>query len=410
MPLKVYNTYSRRVEVFTPITEGLVKMFVCGPTVYDYLHLGHARTYIFYDVVARYLRYLGYRVNFIINITDIDDKIFEKAKREGRSASEIASKYKEACIEDLKSIGVETVTLFAQASAYLPQMIQQIQTLLEKGYAYKTSRNIYFDTSKFPAFGALSHQSRAELSLRRIDLDPEKKNPTDFILWRNVDEDEEGFDSPFGWGRPGWHIEDTAISITHFSNSYDVHGGAVELIYPHHEAEIAQAEAYTGHKPFVKYWVHTGLLKLGGEKMAKSSGNYITIRDALEKWNPNLLRLYFLLTKYRRSMIFDEEKMMKLKSKLRAVEKLWDSCQRLSSTDEQGNLSPKIRALKQRFTAHMNEDFNTPAAIQALYEVAELINTSTAMQAEGILKNSYQTIAGILAVLGLFSVKHNWSI
>jgi len=409
LPLKVYNTYSRRVEVFTPITEGLVKMFVCGPTVYDYLHLGHARTYIFYDVVARYLRYLGYKVTFIINITDIDDKIFEKAKREGRSASEIASKYKEACIEDLRRIGVETVTLFAQASAYLSQMLQQIQTLLEKGYAYKTSRGIYFDTSKFPTFGALSHQNRAELTLHRIDLDPEKRNPTDFLLWRNVSEDEEGFESPFGWGRPGWHIEDTAISITHFSNSYDVHGGAVELIYPHHEAEIAQAEAYTGHTPFVKYWIHTGLLKIGREKMAKSSGNYITIRDALEKYSPDLLRIYFLSTKYRKSIVFDEEKMVKQESKLKAIEKFWGRCQRLSSTTPEGKLSPKIRALAQRFTSYMNEDFNTPAAIEALYRAAELINTSATIETEGMLKNSYPTVASILSVLGLFSVKHNWS-
>ena len=404
MPLKVYNTYSRKVEVFTPITEGLVKMFVCGPTVYDYLHLGHARTYIFYDVVARYLKYLGYKVIFIINIADIDDKIFEKAKKERRRASEIASKYKEACIEDLRRIGVDSVTLFAQASAYLPQMIQQIQTLLEKGYAYKTTNGIYFDTSKFPTFGALSHQSRAELSLRRVDLDPEKKNPADFILWRNVAKDEEGFESPFGWGRPGWHIEDTAISITHFGSSYDIHGGAVELIYPHHEAEIAQAEAYTGHKPFVKYWIHTGLLKIGGEKMSKSAGNYIMIREALEKWSPDLLRLYFLSTNYRRSIVFEEKRLVRLESKLRAIERFWQRCQRVSSSDARGELSPKIRILAQHFTSHMDEDFDTPAAIETLYKVAELINTSTTVEAEGLLKNSRPTVASILSVLGLFSV------
>ena len=406
MPLKIYNTYSRRLEVFTPITEGVVKMFVCGPTVYDYLHLGHARTYIFYDVVARYLKYLGYKVTFIINITDIDDKIFEKAKREGRSASEIASKYKEACIEDLRRLGVDTVTLFAEASTYLPQMIQQIQTLLEKGYAYKTSNGVYFDTSKFPLFGALSHQSRAELALRRIDLAPEKKNPTDFLLWRNVAEDEEGFSSPFGWGRPGWHIEDTAISITQFGKSYDVHGGAAELIYPHHEAEIAQAEAYTGHKPFVKYWMHTGLLKIGGEKMAKSSGNYITIRDALEKCSPDLLRLYFLSTRYRRNLVFDEEKMMQMESRLKSIEKFWDRCRKSASLDAKGELSPRVKALAQKFTSSMNQDFDTPAALKALYETAEFISESTALEAEKALKNSYQTVASILEALGLFSVKN----
>lgn len=400
MPLKVYNTYSRRLETFTPIDDGVVKMFVCGPTVYDLLHLGHARTYVFYDVVARYFKYLRYKVMFIVNITDIDDKILERAKKEGRSESEIAIKYKEACIEDLNRLGINTVTLFAQASHYLPQMIQQIQTLLEKGYAYRTNRGILFDTSKFPAFGTLSHQSKAELSLRKIDLDPEKKNPSDFFLWRRVSEESEGFDSPFGRGRPGWHIEDTAISITHFGPSYDVHGGAVELIYPHHEAEIAQAEAYTGQRPFVKYWIHTGLLKIGGEKMAKSTGNYVTIRDALEKYNPNLLRLYLLSTRYRRNMLFEVEAMVRLEGTLKSIEKLWRRCVKLSSKDEKGEMSQKIKTLIQRFTESMNLDFNTPAAIKALYEAAEHINAATQFEASNILRNSYGAVEGILSTLG----------
>ncbi|MFN3621500.1 MAG: cysteine--tRNA ligase [Nitrososphaerales archaeon] len=407
MPLRVYNTYSRRLEVFTPTSEGVVKMFVCGPTVYDYLHLGHARTYIFYDVVARYFKQLGYEVIFIINITDIDDKIFEKAKKEGKSGREVAAKYSGACIEDLKRLGVDTVTLFAQASNYLPQMIQQIQTLLEKEYAYKTSRGIFFDTSRFPTFGALSHQSRTELALRKIDLDPEKKNPADFLLWRKVAESDEGYDSPFGRGRPGWHIEDTAISITHFGSSYDVHGGAVELIYPHHEAEIAQAEAYTGHTPFVKYWIHTALLKIGGEKMAKSAGNYITIRDALEKYSPNLLRLYFLSTKYRRNILFDQDELLKLRSRLKSIEKFWYRCSMFASKYEGGELSSKIKILTRRFTNHMNQDFNTPAAIKAIFDTANYINTTTAVEAKNLLKNSYKTIANILSTLGLV-VNHSW--
>ncbi|MEM4726413.1 MAG: cysteine--tRNA ligase [Nitrososphaerales archaeon] len=407
MPLEVYNTYSRRLEVFTPITEGVVKMFVCGPTVYDYLHLGHARTYIFYDVVARYLKQLGYKVLFIINITDIDDKIFEKSKKEGKSWKEVAAKYTEACIEDLKRLGVDTVTLFAKASAYLPQMIQQIQALLEKDYAYKTSKGIFFDTSKFSAFGALSHQSRAELALRKIDLDPEKKNPADFLLWRNVAESEEGYDSPFGRGRPGWHIEDTAISITHFGYSYDVHGGAVELIYPHHEAEIAQAEAYTGHTPFVKYWIHTGLLKVGGEKMAKSTGNYITIRDALEKYSSNLLRIYFLSTKYRRSMVFNQDELLKLRSRVKSIEKFWGRCCKFASKYEDGEVNSKIKILARRFASHMNQDFNTPAAIKAILDTADYINTATVAEVENLLKNSYKTVASILSTIGLV-VDNSW--
>lgn len=401
MPLKVYNTLSRKLEVFTPLTEGVIKMFVCGPTVYDYLHLGHARTYIFYDVVARYFKQLGYDVKFIINITDIDDKIFDKAKKEGKSWKEIANKYKGACLEDLNRLGINTITLFAEASAYLPQMIQQIQTLLEKDYAYKTSKGIFFNTAKFPAFGALSHQTKEELALRKIDLDPEKKNPADFLLWRNVSEAEEGFDSPFGRGRPGWHIEDTAISITHFGFSYDVHGGAIELIYPHHEAQIAQAEAYTGHKPFVKYWMHTGLLKIRGEKMAKSAGNYITIRDALEKYSQNLLRLYFLSTKYRRNMTFNQEDLLKLRSRLKSIEKFWDRCRKFASNDEKGELSSRIKTLTRLFTSHMNLDFNTPAALKAIYDVADYINTATTIEAKNILKNSHKTIANILSTLGL---------
>ncbi len=350
-------------------------------------------------MVARYLTYLGYKVVFILNITEIDDKIAQRAKREGRSHQEIAEEYKAKCIEDMERLRINTITVYAPASHYLPQMIHQIQLLLEKGYAYTTKTGIYFDTSRFPSYGSLSHQTREEMELRRLELDPEKKNSTDFHLWRF--DHNEGYDSPFGRGTPGWHIEDTAISLTHFGTSYDIHGGAVELIYPHHEAEIAQAEAYTGHKPFVRYWIHTGILKIGDEKMAKSTGNYITVRDALQRYSANLLRLYFLSTKYSRNMNFDVEKIERLKKKLNMLEKFWRKCREIGCTDTTAPLKPKNKTLLRRFAASMNNDFNTPAALKALYEAAEAINESTPSEAREVLKNSYSAVDQLLKTLGI---------
>ncbi|MEK7151527.1 MAG: cysteine--tRNA ligase, partial [Patescibacteria group bacterium] len=300
--IKIFNTLTRQKEEFKPTDPKKVKMFVCGPTVYDYSHIGHARTYIIYDVIARYLRSCGYDVFYLQNITDIDDKIIERAKQKQQSPSDLAQEYKEKYYEDIKKLGITSVSEYAPATQYIPEIISQVQRLIEKGIAYLIEEEgYYFDLTQFTDYGRLSGRTTeaAEDATSRIDESSKKRNKGDFVLWRLSKPEEPGWDSPFGYGRPGWHIEDTAITEKNFGPQYDIHGGAHDLIFPHHEAEIAQMESISGQKPFVKYWAHSGFLTINGQKMSKSLGNFVTIRDVLEKYPPETLRLMFLMSHYR---------------------------------------------------------------------------------------------------------------
>ena len=405
MALHVYNTLTEKAEIFKTVDMNKVKIFVCGPTVYDFIHLGHARTYIFYDVVARYLKYLGYKIQFIINITDIEDKIFARAHDEGKDYREITEKYTKLFYQDLKRLRVDTVTLFAPASKYISEIIEQIQVLLDKGYAYKAGGNIFYDTSKFPKYGSLSHQSRIDLMLRRLDIDPKKKDQTDFILWRKADE-EPSWPSKFGKGRPGWHIEDTAISITHFGARYDIHGGASELIFPHHEAEIAQAMAYTGENQFVNYWVHTGLLTIDGMKMSKSLGNYVTVRETLRKYSADALRLSFLSVKYKNDMNFTDKTLNKsddFLKMLRKITKISTQKKKEKLSDSGDNiLIDDWRDLTSKFRKAMDDDFNTPKAINILKELAlsihQEVNPDSSMK---LRKTAREKLIDPIKILGL---------
>lgn len=287
--MKLYNTLTREKEIFKPIKENRVKMFVCGPTVYDHSHIGHARTYISFDMIARYLKYKGFSVFYLQNVTDIDDKILKRAQESSSDPQELARKFEEKYTEDMKVLGVENVNLYARATDHIPEIIQQIETLLSKGFAYETENGVYFDESKFSEFGKLSNRRIEDLNVHRISPDSNKRNPGDFVLWKKKD-DEPFWDSPWGSGRPGWHIEDTAISEEYFGPQYDIHGGGLDLIFPHHEAEIAQMESASGKKPMVRYWMHTGFLNVMGEKMSKSLGNFITIKDLLQEYSPEVFR------------------------------------------------------------------------------------------------------------------------
>ncbi|MBA3044578.1 cysteine--tRNA ligase, partial [archaeon] len=291
MTLKIYNTLTRQKEEFVPIHGNRVNMFVCGPTVYDYSHLGHARTYIVFDVIARYLRYHGYSVFYLMNITDIDDKMIKRANENRIPVKELADRFTKAFNEDMKRLNVTSVNLYAKATEYLNEIINQINILIEKGFAYEVDGDVYFAVRKFRDFGKLSKQSLDELKAgARIEVDEKKRNPEDFVLWKKQKPDEPFWASPWGNGRPGWHVEDTAITTTYFGDKYDLHGGGLDLIFPHHESEIAIAESVTGEKPFVKYWVHSGFLTLDKEKMSKSLGNFFTIREVLEKYEPEVIR------------------------------------------------------------------------------------------------------------------------
>ncbi len=295
--MKIYNTMTRKKEEFKPLKENRIKMFVCGPTVYDKSHIGHGRTYISFDVIARYLKYKGYSVFYLQNITDIDDKIIKRADELGVEPLKLAKEFENRYIEDMETLGVENVNFYARAMEHLDEIINQIQTLVDKNFAYETPTGVYFDEEKFPDFGKLSNRNIEELNVHRVNPDPTKRNPGDFALWKKRDENP-AWDSPWGKGRPGWHIEDTAISETYFGGHFDIHGGGLDLIFPHHEAEIAQMESATGKKPMVKYWLHTGFLNVSGEKMSKSLGNFITINELLKEYDPQVFRFFVLSTHY----------------------------------------------------------------------------------------------------------------
>mgnify|MGYP003877340679 FL=1 len=400
---------TRRKEDFTPIHGNRVYMFVCGPTTYDLSHLGHARTYIAYDIIARYLRYKGYTLFYVMNITDVDDKIINRARELGVEPLELARRYERAFYEDMASLGVDTINLFARASEHIPEIIDQIRVLLEKGYAYETETGVYYDITKFRDYGALSRQDPSELREHRIEPDPTKKNPGDFALWKKRGPGEMGWDSPWGWGRPGWHIEDTAITTHYFGPQYDIHGGAIELIFPHHEAEIAQAEAATGRRPLVKYWVHTGILKIHGRKMSKSLGNFITIREALEKYQAEVLRFFFASTHYRSTIDFNERGLEQARRNLQTLYNVMEKVRRLTPKEEmdedEARLEEEVERCRRSFIEAMDDDFNSPKALTSLLELSREVNkfadTHKAINERLLQKilRTFRELGGIFGIL-----------
>jgi len=375
--LKVYNSLSRKKEEFISMEKGKVKMFVCGQTVYDDAHLGHAKTYINFDVIVRWLRYIGFKVFYAQNITDIDDKIIKRANERGISFKELSEFYIKRFFEDMTALGVkQSIDLFPKSSEYIPQIIEQIQTLLKKGYAYVIDGDVYYDVNKFKDYTKLSRMSIDELVKHRIEPDTRKKNTYDFSLWKSAKPDEPSWDSPWGKGRPGWHIEDTAMTVSIFGSQYDLHGGATELIFPHHTNEIAQAEAATGKKPFVKYWLHGGIFNIKGEKMSKSLKNFITIRESLKQYEPEILRMFYVSTHYRAPIDFDEDAIKQAKEKLEAfyniINRIIDSMKDEKINDEK--IQKSIEETKTKFTNAMNDDFNTPLALSILFELAKEVN------------------------------------
>jgi len=295
MVLKVFNTLGRRKEEFIPLRPGEVRMYVCGPTVYDYIHIGNARAFVVADVVRRYLEYKGLRVKYVSNITDIDDKMINRAKETGLSVQELGEVYSDAYFEDIAKLNVKRPDVTPRATQHIPEIIDAIETLVEKGYAYVVDGDVYFDISRFEEYGKLSGNKAEALKMgARIEVNPKKKNPADFALWKGWKPGEPGWHSPWGKGRPGWHIECSTMARKYLGETLDIHMGGKDLIFPHHENEIAQAEAASG-KTFVRYWLHNEWLTVEGEKMSKSLGNFITVRDALKMCTPPVLR-YFLIS------------------------------------------------------------------------------------------------------------------
>jgi len=364
-------------EEFKPIHSNRVNMFVCGPTVYDYSHIGHARTYTVYDIIARYLRFKGYSLFYLMNITDVDDKIINRAKEKKVDPFALSGHFTKEFLNDISLLNISSINLFAKASEHIPEIISQISTLLEKDCAYTVNGDVYFNISKFPDYGKLSHQKPEELKKHRIEPDPMKRDPSDFSLWKSREREELGWESPWGWGRPGWHIEDTAITATYLGAQYDIHGGAVELVFPHHEAEIAQAESATDKKPLVKYWIHTGMVNVRGQKMSKSLGNFVTIREILEKYDPNVLRVFFASSHYRSPVDYNESNLKDARENYRRITSAYLEGQRALTKAKSGEEPEDADFFKitqthwEQFMEAMDDDFNTPVALSVMLSFAK---------------------------------------
>ncbi len=366
MVLKVYNTLTRKKEKFVPLKGKKVNIFVCGITPYDSPHIGHAKTYVQFDFIVKYLMFNKYNVFYLQNITDIDDRIIEKANSEKASWKEISNKYSAEFLSMMKCLNVNSVTKYAKATDHIPEIVSQVTRLLEKGRAYKIDDGYYFDLKKFPDYGKLSGRTvlEAEDSISRIDESVSKKNRGDFCLWKFSGGNKPSWPSAIGNGRPGWHIEDTSITEKYFGSQYDMHGGAIDLVFPHHEAEIAQMESISGKKPFVKYWLHTGFLNVKGTKMSKSLKNFITIKEALDKYDYKVLRYFYLSKHYRSPIDFSYELLEQSKNSLGRLNEF-----AMNSKGKKSGLRKSLIAKTKRgFYNALNDDFDTPKAFSILFD------------------------------------------
>ncbi len=378
-------------------------MFVCGPTVYDYAHLGHARTYIAFDIMVRYLKFLGYRIHYLMNITDVAERVVQRAEQLKRDPFDLAREYEAAFLEDMRALGVTQVDSYERASEGISKMIEQVTGLVDRGAAYETDTGVYFEVQKYPKFGQLSGLSYEELGMRRLELCSSKRNPEDFSLWRKYDKGLV-WDSPWGRGRPGWHIEDTALSMATFGDTYDIHGGASELIFPHHEAEIAEAESLTGKAPFVRYWLHTGLLNVGRRKMSKSLGNMIRIRDALKEHPAAELRFYFAAVHYREPIYYSPTGLSKAKRRLHKLQMNLNSFIQAQTNGHgyEGKASAILARHTSAFKRFMNDDFYTPGALRVLEKFAiELGRMSKKIDehSKKDLELGFRQMANVLGIL-----------
>jgi len=393
--VKVYNTLSGKKEDFKPQGDE-VKMYVCGVTPYADAHLGHAMSYIIFDVIRRYLRYRGHRVKYVQNVTDIDDKIIDRANKLGIPQRELAEKFTRSYFEDMKALNIEKPDVTPYATDEIPKIIEIVQGLIDRGYGYESEGSVYFRVRNVPDYGKLSRRSLDSMKAGiRIESGEEKEDPMDFVLWKASKPGEPAWDSPWGKGRPGWHIECSAMSLKYLGNTLDIHGGGQDLVFPHHENEIAQSESFTGVKPFVRHWLHNGMVQLGEEKMSKSLGNLITIKQALGNYSADAIRVFVLTSHYRSPLTYSEEI-------LAAAEK---GAERLRQTVNNpasgGKTDQKIDAeqYRKRFVEAMDDDFNTAQALAALFDLARDINR---YESEGIKAGeAREALMELGGVLGL---------
>ena len=379
MAIQIYNTLTQKKEVFRPIEEGKVKMYVCGPTVYNYIHIGNARPAIVFDTVRRYFEYRGYEVTYISNITDVDDKIIKASQEQNEDVFTLANRFSEAYFEDIFALGCKKATVHPRVTENMDEIIEFIQGLIDKGFAYESEGDVYFRTRKFEEYGKLSHQSIDDLHLgARIEIGEKKHDPLDFALWKAAKPGEIFWESPWGKGRPGWHIECSTMARKYLGDTIDIHAGGQDLAFPHHENEIAQAEALTG-KPFANYWMHNGYINIDNEKMSKSLGNFVLVHDNLKKHDPEVLRFFMLSVHYRHPINYSEELLQNAKN---GLERLRTSITNLKHrqkastnlTEDDSKWLAEIEKFYNQFIEEMDDDFNTANAISVLFELSKSAN------------------------------------
>ena len=408
--MQIYNSQSRRKEELIPLEEGKIRMYVCGPTVYNYIHIGNARPFIVFDVLRRYLEFRGYKVTFVQNFTDIDDKMIRRANEEGITVKELGDRFIEEYKKDASALGIRPATIHPRATEHIGEIIKMVRQLQEKGFAYEVNGDVYFDVSKDPGYGKLSGQNLEDLEAgARVDVNEDvKRNPADFALWKAAKPGEPSWKSPWGEGRPGWHIECSAMSRKYLGDTFDIHAGGKDLLFPHHENEVAQSECCTG-KTFARYWMHNGFINIDNEKMSKSKGNFFTVRDILKEYEAEDIRMFMLSAHYRSPVNFSRDMMAQARASLQRLYTARDNMAFLLShavdrdlTEDEKALLDAAAAAEQKFDAAMDDDLNTADAIGAIFDIVRAANTSlSADSAKAAVSGMLSAMEKLCSVLGL---------
>lgn len=410
--MKLYNTLTRKKEEFEPLEEGKVKMYVCGPTVYNYIHIGNARPYIIFDTIRRYMEYKGYEVTYVQNFTDVDDKIINKANEENTDMSVISNRYIEETLKDEQGLNIKSATYNPRVTQEMPEIIEMIKTLVTKGFAYEVDGSVYYNTAKFNEYGKLSKKNIDELQAgasERVDIDTNKKNPMDFILWKPAKPNEPKWQSPWGEGRPGWHIECSVMAKKYLGDTIDIHAGGEDLIFPHHENEIAQSEAASG-KPFAKYWLHNGFMNIDNKKMSKSTGNFFTLREIANEFPYEVIRFFILNAQYRSPINFSRELVQsaqngleRIKNSLSNIDYTIQNTKIQNLSEAEKELLKELPKFKQDFENAMDDDFNTADAVTAIYEIAKFaninINENSSKEFAESVKSIFKSLTDVLGLL-----------
>lgn len=404
--MKLFNTLTMQKEEFVPLEAGKVKMYSCGPTVYNYFHIGNARPFIIFDVLRRYFEYIGYEVNFVQNFTDIDDKVINKANQEGTTFDVIADRYIKEYFIDAKGLGVKEATCHPKATDCMDKIIEIVADLVEKGFAYAVNGDVYFKTLKFEEYGKLSHQPLEDLEIgARIEANSQKEHPMDFVLWKNAKPGEPHWTSPWGEGRPGWHIECSAMSKKYLGKQIDIHSGGKDLAFPHHENEIAQSECANGCE-FSKYWIHNGFLTVDNEKMSKSKGNFFMVRQAAEVYGYEPIRMFMLSAHYRSPLNYSEDSLKQAKSSLDRIYNCLENLDlKIENNTDSSDSSEKFETYKDKFLTALSDDLNTADAVGVIFELVREINSNSEIWSKNTLISAKEMLCGLCEIINIASEK-----